>query len=173
MNPSPSKRSKMLTATLFAIYLIALSWIVLFKMQLDFAPLANMNLRNINLVPFAQSAVLNGKVNLSEIVLNIAAFIPFGVYMSMLRGKWGFFQKLAPIFGLSLVYEVVQYALAIGASDITDLIGNTLGGAMGIALFFLLRLLLKGRTTKVVNILATIATAAALLLMGALTVVNM
>lgn len=38
-------------------------------------------------------------------------------------------------FSVTLLYEVVQYIFAIGASDITDLLGNTLGGVIGIALF--------------------------------------
>ena len=35
-------------------------------------------------------------------------------------------------FLISFLLEVVQFIFAIGASDITDIIGNTLGGIVGI-----------------------------------------
>ena len=37
--------------------------------------------------------------------------------------------------GVSLAYETLQYLLAIGASDITDLLMNTAGGAVGLLVF--------------------------------------
>ena len=128
-------KSKKITFVLLFIYLFFLTWIILFKMQLDISILINMNFRNINLIPFAGSVIINDKVNISEIVLNVIAFVPFGIYISMLKENWSVFKKIIPIFVLSFVYETMQYIFAIGASDITDLIGNTLGGVIGIAVF--------------------------------------
>ncbi len=167
-----NKKSKTLTLILFFIYITALSWIILFKMSTDFAMLFGMKLRNINLIPFAGSAIVNGKADISEIVLNILAFVPFGLYMSMLYKKAGFLQKVLPIAGVSLLYETMQFVFAIGASDITDLIGNTLGGVLGIGFFAVLSAIFGKKTIKILNILASIATAAAILFLGLLIAAN-
>lgn len=89
-------------------------------MEFDLSLLSRMNLRSINLIPFAESASVNGRVDTSEILLNMVVFIPFGVYLSIIKPKWNFIQKVLPIFSVTLLYEVVQYIFAIGASDITD-----------------------------------------------------
>lgn len=52
--------SKKLTRGLLIVYLAALIWIIIFKMQLSFQGLPH--LRNINLIPFAESMVTNGKI---------------------------------------------------------------------------------------------------------------
>lgn len=67
--------SKKLTRGLLIVYLVALIWIIIFKMQLSFQGLPH--LRNINLIPFAESMVTNGKTNYSEIINNVAGIYPF------------------------------------------------------------------------------------------------
>jgi glycopeptide antibiotics resistance protein len=47
----------------------------------------------------------------------------------------GFWRKLASILVFSLAAETAQFVFAIGASDITDLITNTIGGALGLVLY--------------------------------------
>ena len=165
--------SKKLTSVLFVIYLIVLTWIIVFKMSLDLHLFQDMNHRSINLIPFAGSLIVNGKVELSEIILNIVVFIPAGVYMGMLFREKGFLRKIIPIFIVSLLYEVLQYIFAIGASDITDLIGNTLGGAIGIVLYDILQRLLGERTIKILNIFAVIGTVLVIGFLGLLIVANM
>ena len=117
-------KSKKLTQILFVVYFIVLSWIILFKMELDISLLCKMNLRSVNLIPFAGSLLVNGRVDVSEIILNIVAFIPFGVYIAMLNRRQNILIKALPIAGVSLLYEIIQYVFRIGASDITDLLGN-------------------------------------------------
>ncbi len=95
---------------------------------------------------------------MSEIILNILIFVPYGVYVSMLKDQWGFPKKVAPAFGTSLAFEALQYVFGIGATDITDLLGNTLGGAAGIMLFWLLSKLLKENAVKAVNVIAALGT---------------
>lgn len=167
------KEKQKVTGILLVIYVVVLSWIILFKMQFDISLLKDMNYRSINLIPFAGSLVVNGRVDASEIILNVVAFIPFGVYLSMLKPNWGFWKKVLPILGISLLYEVIQYAFAIGGSDITDLIGNTLGGVIGIGVFSALHCLLGKKTIKVLTILATIGTIAVVLFLALLKIANM
>lgn len=163
---------KKLTIGLFVIYFIILTWVILFKMELDISLLQKMNFRSVNLIPFSASLEINGKIDVSEIILNIIAFIPFGIYFSIMNSRWKFIQKTLLFFGVSLFYEVMQYILAIGGSDITDLITNTLGGITGLGIYFLCSKLLGKNTIKVLNILATVGTVCMVGVLGLLTVVN-
>ena len=124
------------------------------------------------MLPFACSVVINGKTDMDEIVNNFIVFIPVGLYLGMLMPKASPVRKIAPIFGLSLLYEVIQFIFAIGASDITDLIMNTLGGTAGVFLVFLISKLLKDNTVKVLNIAAIICTVAITAFMALLIGVN-
>ena len=76
----------------------------------------------------------------------------------MLIGAWSFGRKLLAVVALSVTYEVLQYVLAIGASDITDVITNTLGGAAGLLLFMGLFPLGNDKTHVVLNRLALVGT---------------
>lgn len=153
-----SKMCNKLTVALFTIYLLILTWIILFKMQ--FSLTAFGQYRNINLIPYAGSLIVNGRIDLSEIFQNIFVFVPTGIYMCMLDNSRSFLQKALPVAVFSLTLEVLQYVFAIGATDITDLIGNTLGGIIGIAIYQLIQKLLKSenKTNKVLQILALIGT---------------
>lgn len=162
-----------LTRGLFLVYVFALTWIILFKMQIRLSDIAKMELRNINLIPLGDSAIVNGRIDLSEILLNIAAFIPYGIYISMLKEDWNFILKALIPCLTSLAYETVQYIFAIGASDITDLIGNTAGGLIGSVCYWLLSKLLKENRIKVINILALIGTIGTVLLMAILIIANL
>jgi len=120
---------KSLSRTLFAAYLIILLWIVLFKFSYDpVAVIRDFQTRNLNLIPFAQA-------NKSEMISNIIAFIPFGVMLGVSFKQFAFTYQIAAVFAFSLAVEILQYALAIGVADITDVIMNTLGGLMGMALY--------------------------------------
>ncbi len=87
-------------------------------------------------------------------------FIPLGIYLGILLRDWNFLKKAALAFGISFSLEIAQFALAIGAFDITDLINNTFGGVLGIFIYLLLEKLV-GRLTaqKTLNVLALVLTA--------------
>lgn len=165
-----NKRQLTITRILLFIYFIILTWVIVFKMRTDFEGFAGF--RRINLIPFQASVVINGRIDMSEIYLNIFAFVPFGMYISILKEKWNFLQKTLPIFLISLAYETTQYILAVGVSDITDLMGNTCGGMAGILIYWLLSKLLKDNTIKAVNISAVIGTVFLTALMGVLIIFN-
>lgn len=163
--------SKKLTRGLLIVYLAALIWIIIFKMQLSFQGLPH--LRNINLIPFAESMVTNGKTNYSEIINNVAAFIPFGIFMGMLLQGQAFFKKVAPVFLTSLAFEVIQFVFSIGASDITDLLANTFGGLIGIGFFFLLEKIFKRNTLKILNLICLAGGIILVSFIGLLVLVNL
>lgn len=156
--------------SLLVIYLLVLTWIILFKMSFSFQELPNF--RNINLIPFAGSVIVNNQIDFSEIIDNVLIFIPFGIYISMLKPDWSFLKRVLPIAGVSLLYEVLQFIFAIGGTDITDFIGNTLGGMIGIGIYLVLCRLLKTKTDKVLNVLASIGTVGVTFLLVLLVLVN-
>jgi glycopeptide antibiotics resistance protein len=120
-------RSNNVTKLLFVIYLVALCWILLFKLGVRFSYMAE---RRVNLVPFNGRAVLHG-----EAIMNVVIFVPFGIYAGVLFQRWTFGKKLFFFFGISLLFEALQFIFKIGAFDVTDIITNTIGGALGLILF--------------------------------------
>lgn len=155
------EREKNITVCLLGIYLALLSWIVLFKMQFSLEDLPQI--RNVNLIPYGDSMIVNGAVDTSELINNVLAFLPLGLYIGMLKPEWPFWKKLLPIAGLSLIYETFQFVFGIGATDITDLINNTLGGAIGILILCVLSVLWRQKTVRILNRIGMIATALLLL----------
>ena len=151
-----NNRQRNLTRILFAIYFLILVWILLFKMSFSLDELYKS--RSINLIPFMGSVVVNGRIYINEIIDNILVFIPLGIYICMLKEDWSILRKISVGFFISLGIEVLQFILAIGATDITDLIGNTLGGIIGIGVFYLFSKVFKNKTNKIINILALIVT---------------
>jgi glycopeptide antibiotics resistance protein len=162
MEDSKNNQAK-LTIALFIAYSIILAWVIIFKTQFSVGDLPQY--RGLNLIPFAESAIINNQLDIKEIFLNMLVFIPFGLYWSMIKQNWPFWKKIMLIAGVSLFFELVQYVFAIGGSDITDLISNTLGGAIGIGIYAVLSRLLKEKTNKVLNIFALAGTVCVILLM--------
>ena len=151
-----NNRQRNLTRILFAIYFLILVWILLFKMSFSLDELYKS--RSINIIPFMGSVIVNGRIYISEIINNIIVFVPVGIYICMLKENWSILRKISVGFFISLGIEVLQFILAIGATDITDLIGNTLGGIIGIGVFYLFSKVFKNKTNSIINTLALIAT---------------
>lgn len=78
-------KSKKFTMGLLIFYLIVLTWIIIFKLQFSFENLPHI--RNINLIPFGESVIINGKMDFGEIIQNALAFIPFGVFDACALGR--------------------------------------------------------------------------------------
>lgn len=166
------KNKDILIIVLLVIYVAFLTWIILFKMQFDFKFLPYI--RSINLIPFGDSTIVNGKIDLTEIINNMIVFIPVGAYLGILEKNKKFMTKVLPIFGLSLVYEILQYIFHIGATDITDLTMNTLGGAIGICVINVFYRIFKNeeKVDKVLKVLATICTILLISLASILIIAN-
>ena len=159
-----------LTRVLFAVYLLILVWILLFKMSFSIDELYKN--RSINIIPFMGSVIVNGRIYISEIINNIVVFIPVGIYVCMLKKDWPILKKISVGFFISLGIEVLQFVLSIGATDITDLIGNTFGGIVGILVFYLFSKVFKNKTNAIINTLALIATILLIALISILFFVN-
>ncbi len=112
----------------FVLYIFLLTWIIVFKFRIDIRNLRY--LRTINLIPFKENA-------LKEILINIFLFIPYGMYLRELTEKKSL--TVGMIILTSFIFELLQYILHIGISDITDVMMNTLGGIIGILFISILK----------------------------------
>lgn len=115
---------------LFFVYLFFLVWIILFKMQFYFSNLPYI--RSINLLPFQESVIVNGAIDFSEIINNFLIFIPFGFFLEFLWKEKSWIKKFFLLFLMSFSLEIFQYLFHVGASDITDILMNSLGGLFGL-----------------------------------------
>ena len=149
-------KTNALMIVLTVIYIMAVAWIILFKM-LPISEIGSMDhLRSINLIPFHYDEETSS--HFSEVIENILIFVPLGVYLRIL-GKHNIFTvACGAIF--SLLLEIVQYILGIGATDITDLMMNTLGAAVGVLIYSCLKSIFKDveKLNKVLRIIALIGT---------------
>jgi len=107
--------------------------------------LVKANFQHVNLKPFATiSLYLNSQLRAeyatSNLLGNIAGFIPLGILLPLLFKKLRTaFRTIVMVFLFSLAFETAQLLLILGVFDVDDLLLNTLGGAIGYGLFALLR----------------------------------
>ena len=151
-------KTNKLTYVLFTIYLIALTWILLFKLGVHFSNMGNS--RSINLIPFREFLILNGKIDFAEMIMNVVIFVPLGIYAGIVFKRWITAKKLFLFFLISLIIEGFQYILALGVFDITDIVNNTLGGIIGLMIYEGIEKAFKnsGKAQKFINLLAAIGT---------------
>lgn len=91
--------SKKITKILCIIYLLFLTWIILFKMSTSLEELPHI--RSINLVPFGESVIVNGRISFAEMLDNVVAFVPFGIFTGILLEKSAF-NTLGGIVGVGI-----------------------------------------------------------------------
>jgi len=126
---------KVLSRRLLALYIAVLIWLVLFKFSMHISHIIAHHHRSLNLIPFAAPSIVNGKIIYAEMVYNCIFFIPLALLLEVNFKKVSFFPKLAFIMFFSLTAEIIQFIFAIGATDITDVITNTIGGFLGLKLY--------------------------------------
>lgn len=150
------EKSHFITPVLFLLYLVLLVWIILFKLQFSIADLDRM--REINLIPFYYKEEVS--FHATEVLENVLIFVPFGIYLCLIFKKLRFSGKLFLIAGMSVLLELCQYVLAVGRSDVTDLITNVSGGLIGVFLYNTIVRLFHNqkRVDQIIIISATIVT---------------
>ena len=149
--------TRRLLATLFVIYLVLLTWIVLWKLTVPSIGAAAFLPHPIKWVPFVASGDAGASKPL-EVIANVALFIPFGIYLKLLAPSWRAWKPLAIIFGTSLIFETTQHLLSIGSFDVSDVISNTAGGLIGLGLALAAHRVWGDRTTAVFTRIFVVAT---------------
>ena len=138
-------RIRRLLWALFTAYLVALVWIIVWKLAVPW--IGEDSWRTIKLVPFVSFGE-SGSSAPREVWANLLLFIPFGVYLALLRPRWGWLRVLLGGALSSAVLEASQWVLAVGSSDLTDVIMNSAGGIVGFALVRIVRALSQSATTE-------------------------
>ncbi|MFP3466778.1 VanZ family protein [Leifsonia sp. SIMBA_070] len=152
--------SRLLPSVLFAAYLLVLVWGVLWKFGVP--DVSGEGVRAVKLVPFVASEGF-GVSNPSEMLANVVLFVPFGVYLAILAPRWRWWRVAAVVASASVALEVTQYVLAVGSSDVTDVILNTTGAVCGMVVLALMRRRMGARAVPVALWVCGIATAVVLL----------
>ena len=142
---------------MFVVYLVVLVWTVLWKLEVPWTGGDTM----VKLVPFVAAGGAGASAPV-EVVANLVLFIPLGIYLGLLAPRWPWWAAAGTIAGASVALEVTQYVLAVGRSDTTDVIVNTVGGLVGLGLLALARHTLAARTATVMTQICSIATVLAL-----------
>ena len=103
----------------------------------------------INLIPFVNLLDYESKRDLLlNLIGNCAMFIPTGILTPVLYKHLDSFKKTVLTgFLISLSIEILQLPFAVRASDVDDLILNTLGVAVGYCLYALVKRLTGKKVT--------------------------
>ena len=152
----PGKRKEKIFAYIvMGIYLLFLCWLILFKLADSINKIPSM--RGINLIPFHydHDQIAESRFHFNEVLYNTIVFIPAGFYFTVM-GKKKFLSGIVLSALLSLSFETLQWIFALGASDITDLIMNTVGGAIGAGTYWVSAKLFKGNEVKIISIIGAI-----------------
>ncbi|QIK62390.1 VanZ family protein [Leucobacter viscericola] len=158
---SPQDRARGALVVLFAVYMAVLSWTILWELEAPW--IGHASDRVLKLIPYVATDSAGANPT-SEVLLNIALFIPFGVYLRLLAPKWSAVGIVSLIAGTSVSFEAIQYLLAIGVTDTADVINNNLGGLIGVVLCVAAKRALRNRTDTVLLRVMLIGTVGVLLL---------
>ena len=122
----------MLRRVLLAVYLLAVAWITLNP----FPPDPHRNTLLEGLLAACASTPLLAWVDYDvvEFTANILLFVPMGVLLAVLLGRWRWWLAFALGAAATLTIEFVQLFLPARVSDPRDLLANALGTLVGIAL---------------------------------------
>ena len=164
----PSRKTKITSYIVFGIYVTLLIWLILFKFATNLSDLPNI--RSINLIPFHYDQETN--MHFLEVTYNFLVFVPLGVYVHLIFDKWKVMSKVVTFFLTSILFEIIQFVFAIGASDITDLLGNTFGGLIGMVLCMLMKKIISNKYINIINILGILIEIGVIVMLTLLLIAN-
>ena len=106
---------------------------------------------SVNLIPFKtimhyiqNPEVFNNNIIVNNILGNIVAFTPLGVFIGIFfDSKFLFLKIILYSLLLSLAFELSQFWMQLGSFDVDDLILNTLGGTLGYFVYIFFKKLFK------------------------------
>lgn len=150
--------SKKTTRYVFYVYLMLLTWGILLKFETNPEFIAFfLAPRYINWIPFSEPLIVDGKIVFAEMLFNLIFFIPLGVCFPLIKTNLSSLRIVGTGFLISLLFECLQYILAIGITDITNLTLNTLGVCVGLLIYQIFIRVFKSQTRKWINILGMLS----------------
>lgn len=140
----------MIAGILFVLYFAVLFYFLFFSEEMGRT--YSERTYHYNLVPFKEIGrfiryhrTLGTGTALLNIVGNVAAFVPFGIFLPVFSARcrkvWF---TVFYSFELSLLVELLQLVTKVGSFDVDDLILNTIGGLVGFLIYLLGKRILRG-----------------------------
>ena len=137
------KKRKAVAIHLFWIYFVVLFYFLFFSESMGRT--YSERTYHYNLVPFREIKrflfyykVLGVQAVMLNIAGNIAAFIPFGIFLPFFSKRCRHFLYTSFYsLELSLLVELLQLITKVGSFDVDDLLLNTIGGMLGYLIYHL------------------------------------
>ncbi|UUC40886.1 VanZ family protein [Clostridioides difficile] len=139
-----SKKSENLLLSIiyiiFFVYILMIIRIILFR-DVPIYAISKGTFRTVNLIPFytIYQFIVDSNIDFMKstvnIIENIGIFIPIGIFFPIVFKNLNKKTIIIAIILVSLAFELIQYIFALGSSDIDDIILNSLGGIIGIAIY--------------------------------------
>lgn len=119
--------------------------------------------QSFNLVPFGtisaylfDNDIVLQSFALSNILGNIVIFVPLGIYAMLINRKKSMIVNTSLVALFSVVAEILQFIFKVGATDIDDVILNTIGGLIGVTLYKVIHFIFKSKTKLAIELLAPV-----------------
>lgn len=144
-----TKHNRRILTVLYVLYLCVLIYFLFFSE--GFGRWGASAEYRYNLKPFREIMrfykyrhILGNRAFLVNVFGNVLAFMPMGFFQPLLSGR----KRRACLvvlncFLVSLLVEVIQLTFKIGCFDVDDLFLNTLGGLLGVLIYFLFQKWMK------------------------------
>lgn len=147
----------MISVVLFMTYICVLVYFLFFSEMMGRSV---GNDYQLNLVLFREirrfytkRQVLGNSVVWMNIAGNIAAFVPFGIFvMPVSNRRINFLETVIITFNVSLCVEIIQLVTKVGSFDVDDLLLNTIGGLIGAGIYVVYAMIERKRTNGKVQI---------------------
>lgn len=131
-------KDSLLVNTLMYAYLSLVLYFTMMPVVVSIPFMLDHPYKPMNLVPFIDVSLGRGDF-FRQVILNIIMTLPFGFLFPLTRDKRsGFGVTVSFCFLMSLGIELLQ-PFFDRSSDITDLITNVIGGALGYGLYVIFR----------------------------------
>lgn len=124
------------------IYLFAIGFSMFFDSYRIFT--MQYQIRRINFIPFVKtilpyitgSAHVNDNISIINLLSNVLFFLPVGFYLGVFSGKIKTRLRIVLLIGFPALIEALQFIFACGTCDIDDVIVNSIGGALGLLVWW-------------------------------------
>lgn len=158
---SKSKLINLIFSITMLIYFILLAKILFFKYISFFQFISGhyQRINSVSLEPFFTISnyysigLFNFIANMN-ILGNIVIFVPMGIFISLYSNRERIINGIFYCLCISVIVEVIQFIFGIGITDIDDIILNTVGGFIGIAIYKILMKVFKDKNTIKISVSA-------------------